>query len=59
MSNEEIVKYIQGAAMQVASVYGCSVIFDEQNSINKGRQQTLKSALVGLQEVLKELKEEV
>jgi len=58
MTNEEIAKYIRASAMQVASVYGCSVIFDEQNNINKGRQQTLKSALLGLQKALKELEEE-
>ena len=39
MSKEKAIEKIQYAAMQIASVYACSVIFDEQTNVIEGRQK--------------------
>lgn len=54
---KEVIEKIQYATMQVASVYACSVIFDEKTKVIEGRQRTLEKAIVNLQDVLKELEE--
>lgn len=41
--------------MQVASVYACSVIFDEKTKVIEGRQKELEKAIVNLHDALKEL----
>ena len=43
--------------MQVASVYACSVIFDEKTEIIEGRQKELEKAIVNLNDTLKELED--
>ena len=55
MSKEKAINKIQYAAMQVASVYACSVIFDEKTKIREGRQKELEKAIVNLHDALKEL----
>lgn len=44
--------------MQVASVYACSVIFDEKTEVIEGRQKELEKAIVNLYGALKELEDE-
>ena len=41
--------------MQIASVYSCSVIFDEKIKVIEYRQKELEKAIVNLHEALKEL----
>lgn len=55
MSKEKAIEKIQYATMQVASVYACSVIFDEKTKIIEGRQKELEKAIVNLYDALKEL----
>lgn len=55
MSKEKAIEKIQYAARQVASVYACSVIFDEKTEVIEGRQKELEKAIVNLQDALKEL----
>lgn len=43
--------------MQVASVYACSVIFDENTNVIEGRQKELEKAIVNLDDALKELED--
>ena len=43
--------------MQVASVYACSVIFDEKTNVIEGRQKELEKAIVNLDDALKELED--
>lgn len=57
MTKEEVIEKIQYAVGQVFSVYACSAIFDERTKVIKGRQETLKKAIVNLQNILKELEE--
>ena len=57
MSKEKDIDKIQYAAMQVASVYACSVIFDEKTKIIEGRQKELEKAIVNLNDALKELED--
>ena len=57
MSKEKAIDKIQNAAMQVASVYACSVIFDEKTKIIEGRQKELEKAIVNLNDALKELED--
>ena len=57
MSKEKAIEKIQYAAMQVASVYACSSIFDEKTEVIEGRQKELEKAIVNLHDALKELKE--
>ena len=57
MSKEKAIEKIQYAAMQVASVYACSVIFDEKTKVIEDRQKVLEKAIVNLHDALKELKE--
>ena len=57
MSKEKAIEKIQYAVMQVASVYACSVIFDEKTEIIEGRQQELEKAIVNLNDTLKELED--
>lgn len=54
MTKEEVIEKIQYATMQVASVYACSVIFDEKTKVIEGRQKELEKAIVNLHDVLKE-----
>ena len=58
MSKEKAIEKIRYAAMQVASVYACSVIFDEKTNVIEGRQKELKKAIVNLHYALKELEDE-
>ena len=58
MSKEKAIEKIQYAAMQVASVYACSAIFDEKTKIIEGRQKELEKAIVNLHDALKELEDE-
>ena len=44
MSKEKAIEKIQYAVMQVASVYACSVIFDEKTQIIECRQKELEKA---------------
>ena len=44
--------------MQIASVYACSVIFDEKTNVIEGRQKELEKAIVNLHDALKELDDE-
>lgn len=55
MSKEKAIEKIQYAVTQVASVYACSVIFDEKTKVTEDRQKTLENAIVNLHEALKEL----
>ena len=57
MSKEKSIEKIQYAAMQIASVYACSVIFDENTKVIEGRQKELEKAIVNLQDALKELED--
>ena len=57
MSKEKAIEKIRYAAMQVASVYACSVIFDEKTKVIEDRQKVLEKAIVNLHDALKELKE--
>lgn len=57
MSKENIKRKIQYAVMQVASIYACSVIFDEKTKVIEGRQKELEKAIVNLHDALKELEE--
>lgn len=58
MSKEKAIEKIQYATMQVASVYACSVIFDEKTKVIEDRQKELEKAVVNLNDALKELGEE-
>ena len=55
MSKEKAIEKIQYAAMQIASVYACSAIFDEKTKVIEGRQKGLEKAIVNLHDALKEL----
>ena len=55
MSKDKAVEKIQYAAMQIASVYACSVIFDEKTNVIEGRQKELEKAIANLHDALKEL----
>lgn len=55
MSKEKAIDKIQYASMQIASVYACSVIFDEKTKVIEGRQKELEKAIVNLHDALKEL----
>ena len=57
MSKEKAIEKIQYAAMQVASVYACSYIFDEKKEVIEGRQKELEKAIVNLHDSLKELED--
>lgn len=57
MSKEKAIEKIQYAKMQVASVYACSVIFDEKTNVIEGRQKVLEKAIVNLDDALKELED--
>lgn len=57
MSKEKAIEKIRYAVTQVASVYACSIIFDEKNKVTEGRQRTLEKAIVNLHEAFKELEE--
>ena len=58
MSREKAIEKIQYATMQVASVYACSVIFDEKTKVIESRQKELEKAVVNLHDALKELEDE-
>ena len=58
MSKEKAIEKIQYAKMQVASVYACSVIFDEKTRVIEGRQKVLEKAIVNLHDAIKELEDE-
>ena len=58
MGKEKAIEKIQYAVMQVASVYACSIIFDEKTEIIEGRQKELEKAIANLHDALKELEEE-
>ena len=58
MSKEKAIEKIQYAAMQIASVYACSVIFDEKTNVIEGRQKELEKAIVNLHDALKEFDDE-
>lgn len=55
MSKEKAIEKIQYAKMQVASVYSCSAIFDENTEIIEGRQKELEKAIINLEDALREL----
>ena len=57
MSKEKAIEKIQYATMQVASVYACSVIFDEKTKVIEGRQKELEKAIVNLHDALTELED--
>lgn len=57
MSKEKAIEKIQYAAMQVASVYACSAIFDEKTKVIEDRQKELEKAIVNLHDALKELED--
>ena len=57
MNKEKAIEKIQEAKMQVASVYACAAIFDEETEVIEGRQKELEKAIVNLQDALKELEE--
>ena len=57
MSKEKAIEKIQYSAMQIASVYACSVIFDEKTKVIEGRQKVLEKAIVNLHDALKELED--
>ena len=57
MSKEKAIEKIQYSAMQIASVYACSVIFDEKTKVIEGRQKVLEKAIVNLHNALKELED--
>ena len=58
MSKEKAIEKIQYAAMQIASVYAGSSIFDEKTKVIEGRQKELEKAIVNLHDALKELDDE-
>ena len=58
MSKEKAIEKIQYAAMQIASVYACSAIFDEKTKVIEDRQKELEKAVVDLHDALKELEDE-
>ena len=58
MSKDKAIEKIQYAAMQIASVYACSVIFDEKTNVIEGRQKELEKTIVNLHDALKELDDE-
>ena len=53
MSKEKAIEKIQYAKMQIASVYGCSAIFDEKTKVIEDRQKELEKAIVNLHDALK------
>ena len=55
MNKEKAIEKIQYAAMQVASVYACSAIFDEKTKVIEDRQKELEKAIINLHDALKEL----
>ena len=57
MSKEKAIEKIQYAVTQVASVYVCSGIFDEETDAKKDKQITLEKAIVNLYDALKELED--
>ena len=57
MNKEKAIEKIRYAAMQVASVYACSAIFDEKSEVIEGRQKELEKAIVNLQDAIKELED--
>ena len=57
MSKEKAIEKIQYAAMQVASVYACSVIIDEKTKVIEDRQKVLEKAIINLHDALKEFEE--
>lgn len=57
MSKEKAIELIKYATMQVASVYACSVIFDEKTKVIEGRQKELEKAITNLYDALKELED--
>lgn len=57
MNKEKVIEKIQYATMQVASVYACSVIFDEKTKVIEGRQKELEKAITNLYDALKELED--
>lgn len=57
MSKEKAIEKIQYAIGQVASVYACSVIFDEKTKVIEGRQKELEKAIVNLSDSIKELED--
>ena len=44
MSKEKAIEKIQYSSMQIASVYACSVIFDEKTKVIEGRKKELKKS---------------
>ena len=58
MSKEKAIEKIQYSAMQIASVYACSVIFYEKTKVIEDRQKVLEKAIVNLHDALKELEDE-
>ena len=57
MSKEKAIEKIQYAAMQIASVYPCSAIFDERTNVIECRQKELEKAIANLHDALKELED--
>lgn len=57
MSKEKAIEKIKYAIGQVASVYACSVIFDEKTKVIEGRQKELEKAIVNLSDSIKELED--
>lgn len=57
MNKEKAIELIQYAIRQVASVYACSVVFDEKDKVTEGRQTELNKAIINLHEALEELEE--
>lgn len=57
MNKEKAIEKIQYAAMQIASVYACSVIFDEKIKVIEVRQKELEKAIINLDDALKELED--
>lgn len=57
MNKEKAIEKIQYAAMQIASVYSFSVIFDEKTNVIECRQKELEKAIVNLHDALKELED--
>ena len=57
MSKEKAIEKIQYAIMQVASVYACSVIFDEKTKVIEGRQKEFEKTIVNLHDAFKELED--
>lgn len=57
MSKEKVIERIQYATMQVASVYACSVNFDEKTKVIECRQKELEKAITNLYDALKELED--